>query len=929
MLERNSEDVQEPGITMWYTNACSIRGKWGELETRVRGADVVAITESWLNKAQSNATLPGFTAYRQDRVDGRQGGGVVVLVKSGLIQWEANLALATPNIQVVGCGIQLGRVPFGVLCVYRAPSTTPDEDRELLLIMQGTLAKFQRFIIIGDFNLPEITWSTGYAPNGSTGEAYLEWIHERAIVQHVSQATRHRGLQRSSVLDLVFTRHLVDESSIQTEEPLRKSDHEVLKLTLEIRRNKVGCALRRRYGRINHAELLNAARNINWYPESVEPSVHDRWDRIKRELMSLTERFAPLETGKTKHRPLWWKPSLDRAIKIRRRSWGKYKRYGTHQAWSAYKQARNKAQKLQREAKYDFEYDLARNVKQNPKRFYAYVQSNARTRESVGVLDMPDGRSAQNDQDKANTLVRFFKSVYRNPTSAQCQEAQSIRGMPTISEISVREADVLRELKSLKKHKSAGPDGIHPAIVQPLAEILAGPVFALFRQSLEQAVLPDDWREATVVALHKSGSKLKADNYRPVSLTSILCKCLERVVRTQICEYLVNHRLITPVQHGFVGRKSCLTNLLVFLDEVTRRLDEGQQVEVCYLDFSKAFDSVNHKMLKLKMLNLGIVGKVAEWITEFLSNRTFSVRVGDHNSESEGVTSGVPQGSVLGPLLFLIFINDLAQDLHNPCFMFADDVKLAGSDLQRDIEIVHQWSVKWDLPLNPSKCRILSTGNNTYELNGLQLATVTEIKDLGVTMTTDFKPSAQCQRAANKARGELFRLRSTISCRQPEIFIPIYKAIVRPHLEYCVQAWSPYYRRDILCLERVQRLATRMIAGQRGKSYEQRLRDLNLFSLERRRARGDLIETFKIVKGLTGLTVDELFTTAHSQITRGHSCKLQRNYARLEIRANFFTQRVVPLWNRLPEEVISCTSVDTFKVALDNCWDTVYPDLAK
>ena len=120
-----------------------------------------------------------------------------------------------------------------------------------------------------------------------------------------------------------------------------------------------------------------------------------------------------------------------------------------------------------------------------------------------------------------------------------------------------------------------------------------------------------------------------------------------------------------------------------------------------------------------------------------------------------------------------------------------------------------------------------------------------------------------------------------------------------------------------------------MIAGQRGKSYEQRLRDLNLFSLERRRARGDLIETFKIVKGLTGLTVDELFTTAHSQITRGHSCKLQRNYARLKIRANFFTQRVVPLWNRLPEEVISCTSVDTFKIALDNCWDIVYSDLAK
>ena len=423
----------------------------------------MAITESWLSKVQSTATLPGFTAYRQDRVDGRQGGGVLVLVKSSMIQWEANLELATPNVQAVGCGIQLGRKPLGVLCVYRAPNTTPGEDMELLQIVQETVAKFQRFIIIGDFNLPEITWSTGYAPHGSPGEAYLEWIQERALVQHVSQATRHRGQQRPSLLDLAFTRYAADVSSIQCEEPLGKSDHEVLRLTIEARYNKEEDSLRRCYGRVNQEELLIAARSRNWYPESPEPTVHDRWDHIKRELIMLTERFAPLEPRKNRNRPLWCNRSIDRAIQARRRSWGRYKLYGTHQAWCAYKRSRNLAQGLQRSSKYRFESKLAKDVKQNPKRFYAYVQSNARTRESVGVLDTPGGGKAQSDQDKAATLLTFFKSVYRNPASTQFQEAQGTSPVPAISEIAFSESDVFRELNTLKKHKSAGLDGIHPA----------------------------------------------------------------------------------------------------------------------------------------------------------------------------------------------------------------------------------------------------------------------------------------------------------------------------------------------------------------------------------------------------------------------------------------------------------------------------------
>ncbi|MGL5622948.1 RNA-directed DNA polymerase, partial [Cetobacterium sp.] len=484
--------------------------------------------------------------------------------------------------------------------------------------------------------------------------------------------------------------------------------------------------------------------------------------------------------------------------------------------------------------------------------------------------------------------------------------------------------DVYMELHKLNRSKAAGPDGLHPAIIQPLASTLAKPVMYLYQDSLMSRTVPQDWKTAVVVGIYKSGPRNRASNYRPVSLTSVLCKCLERLICKQVCQHLARHELLSDAQHGFVKRRSCLTNLLQFLNEVTRRLDAGIQVNVCYLDFSKAFDSVSHKLLLLKLDAFGIVGGIKEWIAQFLV-RDFCVKVGDSLSNTSIITSGVPQGSVLGPLLFLLFINDLANQLQNSAFIFADDVKIAGEELKKDIEVVKRWSLEWDLPLNHEKCQILGIDKENIHGAPNPYPCVSEVKDLGVMITKDLKVARQCLYAASKARTELFRLCATISCKRSEIFLPLYKTIVRPHLEYCVQAWSPYMRKDIAQLEKVQRLATKMIEGQRSKSYEQRLRDLNLYSLESRRLRGDLIETFKIVKGISGLSFEQFFSNVTDDRTRGHHCRLQRRHARLGIRANFFTHRVVPHWNKLSQKVVQSTTVSEFKSGLDECWRAVFP----
>ena len=865
--------------------------------------------------------------YRQDRIDGRQGGGALLLVNSEVSQWEAPFRLVTPNIQAVTCFACWGRLSMGIMCLYRAPNAGAEEDAELTILLQEFLSKVQRVVIVGDFNLPEVNWEYETAPPRSPGSALLDWLHVHALTQHVTQATRFRAGCQPSTLDLVITRYRSDVGNIIVEEPLGKSDHGVLRVSLTVKHEKPKAKLTRCFGKVNEADLRRAAEGLQWVPDCPEPTVDDRWNLIKRQILQLTEDFAPLVPRRNRQRPLWWKPKVDRALRFRRRRWTAYKTRRTFQSWNLYKLARNKAQAVQRTAKYEYELNLAKHVKQNPKRYYAYVQSQRKTREAIGTLNMPDGRQAFEEKDKADTLMAFFKSVYRQPNMVEDRAQLLVDDtVPQLSEWTVDPAEVGRELRMLNKHKVAGPDGIHPAIVQSLAEILQDPVTKLFEASLSKGELPADWRSASVVAIYKSGPRHMAKNYRPVSLTSVLCKSLERLIRRQICLHLSNHQLLSPAQHGFVAKRSCLTNLLSFMEEVTKRVDEGDLIDVCYLDFSKAFDSVSHHLLFQKLQGFGIVGQALEWIRAFLTDRTFTVKVGDYISQSATVASGVPQGSVLGPVLFVMFINDLAQDLSNPCFMFADDVKITGKELAHDIEAVHRWSTQWDLPLNVDKCQVLTSRIEADSGSGLQLQKTSEVKDLGVIITNDFKPSRQCLKAANKARGELFKLRNGVTCRKRSVFLPMYSSIVRPHLEYCVQAWAPYYQKDIDCLEKVQRLATRMIEGQVGKAYEQRLNSFELFSLKRRRMRGDLIETFKIVKGLSGLSFGDFFAFIPTNATRGHSLRLQRSHSRLEVRAHFFTNRVIPQWNILPEQVVMCTSVQAFKKALDACWSTVFPE---
>ena len=373
--------------------------------------------------------------------------------------------------------------------------------------------------------------------------------------------------------------------------------------------------------------------------------------------------------------------------------------------------------------------------------------------------------------------------------------------------------------------------------------------------------------------------------------------------------------------------------LLEVLDVWTKVLDEGGCVDVIYMDFQKAFDTVPHRRLISKIEAHGIGGRLLGWLTDFLADREQRVVVNGTRSSTAEVTSGVPQGSVLGPVLFLLFINDLPKGISKSVKMFADDTKLFSGmtdvnddSLQNDLEVLQDWSSKWLMQFHPEKCKVMKLGrqrsNIQYRMNNVILEEIEAEKDLGVQVDNQLSFKSHVAMVTAKANRVVGVIRRSFDNLTEELFATLFKSLVRPILEYGHSVWNPHLKTLSQEVERVQRRATGLLGSLKHLSYPERLQKLELPSLEHRRKRGDMIDAYKYIHGHYDCATPTLPFSDVTQ-TRGHSLKLKTCFSRLNVRKYFFSQRIVSLWNSLPEEVVTAPSINSFKARLDRHWDSL------
>ena len=396
--------------------------------------------------------------------------------------------------------------------------------------------------------------------------------------------------------------------------------------------------------------------------------------------------------------------------------------------------------------------------------------------------------------------------------------------------------------------------------------------------------------------------------------------------------------MVHDAQHGFVPKRSCVSQLLCALNDWTQALEGGDPVDVCYLDFQKAFDSVPHRRLLRKIYDLGIRGSTLGWIEAFLSRRRQRVVIRGEKSEWAPVLSGVPQGSVLGPTLFLAFVNDMPKTTRSDIKLFADDAKVYANvkdqdgqqKLQDDLISHGAWSEKWLMPFNVSKCSTLHLGTanrrDQYLLLGTPLEQVQEEKDLGVFVDEHLKFRRQAASAVSKSNQIVGAIRRSFEHLDKQTLPLLYKTLVRPVLEYGNAVWGPYNVEDQKLVERVQRRATKLVGEIRGLPYGERLKILKLPSLQYRRRRGDIILMHQLTHGRLDIQREQFFQNPATATTRGHSLKVGKPQAQSRVRRNHWCIRVVNDWNSLPESVVSAETTNMLKSRLDDHWKHMWYD---
>ena len=615
--------------------------------------------------------------------------------------------------------------------------------------------------------------------------------------------------------------------------------------------------------------------------------------------------------------PPWINGEIRHLLRKKYRALKKYRENRTEQRKRKLRSLSNDIKILVRHKHRDYLNKIVGSFCENPKLFWSYHKAVLHHRSGVDSVITHNGQTAKTSGEKAELFNTYFCSVFTSPnTVPSTMPSNPNRSDVEISDVQLSVEEVELCLAGLDSSKASGPDGIPAHILKQCSKEIAPSLCALFNHSLRTGRFPAEWKNADVTPVHKKDRKEPAGNYRPISLLSIVSKVMERCV----CNRFYAHVscLITELEHGFMRNRSCVTQLLPVLHSIGKSLDWNTQTDMLYFDFAKAFDSVDHVILIQKLKWYGITGQLLNWFKDYLNHRYQRVVIDGVVSQYLPVTSGVPQGSLVGPLLFVIFINDLPDSIQEQTSsaLYADDTKLYRSissqsdceNLQRDISNLNTWSHNSNMKFNASKCKVLTVTRKKspvltdYHLDNAILQRVQQENDLGVIVNSKLSWDTHISSIVSKANRMLGLLKRTcLFITDTKVRRKMYLALVKSQLCYATEVWSPSNAKLQILLERVQRQATRWILRTKvGElSYEDRLKSLNLLPLTYDGEIRDLVLVYKCIFGHTDLNINQLLTFVEHNRSRAQNPTLMLKHSCCKtstFQASFFN-RIVKPWN--------------------------------
>lgn len=819
---------------VFYSNCCSF------------SFDVIIISETWLSDSFNDAELfsPVYNVLRGDRnfsLSGRsKAGGVLIALNSKIIYDvldTSHIKSIVPVIDIVACKCFLGIQKVVICAIYIPPDITVNEFENFMDAIQLFLIN-EQVIFLGDFNVPNFMNSINCTKSAS--------LHNLCELLNLTQYNNVRNLDQN-ILDLVFSnlsgRFLIERMNLPFV-PEDRRYHPAIEIDFtfvfspKLPKFPPSNNLRYNFRKANYEQLYFDFSEMDWSNLSHFDNVDEVVDMFYEMLYKTLDRSVPKFSNVISNFPIWFTPSIKSNLKTKNYYRKKWKSTQNNKYFIEFKRLRALVKLEIKEAYNSYLRSVESNIKNNPAELWKYVNMKKGATRIPGKLH--DDQSEYNTpKEIVDAFANHFSNIFSDSSNFDISDTLGNNLSFVLSP--VVEEDIVPLLASLQNKMTSGEDQLPSFLLKDCKFIFARPLSIIINLAIKNSVFPNRWKRTRITPVFKKNDKTFINNYRPISILNNFSKVMEMLIYNSI--YTNIRSRISPEQHGFIKNRSTVTNLACFTQFVSESFDIRGQVDVIYTDFSRAFDSIDHGLLLHKISAFGAAPGLVKLLHSYLTNRICYVFYNGYSSFNFTATSGVPQGSNLGPLLFIIFIDELIKQFSCPVLAYADDLKIFNNisnlndveNLQTDINTMIEWCNENKISLNINKCCVVSYTNrinnicNSYYMDTEILARKSTVKDLGVTFSCDMKFTDHVNNvclSASKTLGFLIRISKSFT--DITVLKTLYFAYVISKLEYAILVWFPFYTFQVFALDRVHRRFLKYLSYKIDYAYPDRGIDQNL-----------------------------------------------------------------------------------------------------